>query len=121
MQDPADLSLDWRSQEPHRVFKLWAYNNPVIDQLFDRGKRFSEIDQRRPIYQELHQRLYDDQPALFLYFFYNLGAVSNRFAGTDELFTPAMPFWTIKDWGIHRRPARTTVQSGGDAENAENK
>lgn len=98
MPDPAELEFDWRSQSTNRLYKLWPYANPIIDRLFDSGKRFSEIDQRRPIYQELQQRLYDDQPALFLYFFYNLGAVRKGFTGTEELFTPAMPFWTLKDW-----------------------
>ena len=111
MSDPAELAFDWQdhsqsrtyaghSQSGTKLYKLWPYTNPEIDRLFDQGKRFSGIAQRRPIYQQLHQALYDDQPALFLYFHYNLGAVNNRFADTDKLFSPAMPFWTIKDWKL---------------------
>jgi peptide/nickel transport system substrate-binding protein len=110
MPDPAELKMYWDSREREPLRKLWPYENNEINNLFDLGRPTNQTSQRRPVYQQLHRILYDDQPALFMYSFYNLSAVRNGFGNTDKLFTPAMPFWTIKDWNIHHKDTKNTKE-----------
>ena len=98
MADPADLNVYWDSRHRDPRAKLWGYDNIEVKHLFDVGGTRIQLEERRPVYQRLHKMLYNDQPALFLYFPYNLAAIRKGFTNTDRLFSPAMPFWTIKDW-----------------------
>ncbi|MBI4713034.1 MAG: hypothetical protein HY762_07025 [Planctomycetes bacterium] len=98
MDAPTELDAYWDSRRRHPFKKLWPYDNQRINELFDSGRQLSGSDKGKQVYQQLHQTIYDDQPALFLYFHYNLSAVRKKFDNTDKLFTVPMPFWTIKDW-----------------------
>jgi len=110
MPDPAELYAYWDSRHRHPLIKLWSYENNEINNLFDLGRPTNQTSQRRQVYRELHRVLYDDQPALFMYSHYNLSAVRKGFDNTDKLFTPAMPFWTIKDWNIHHKDTKNTKE-----------
>jgi peptide/nickel transport system substrate-binding protein len=100
MTDPTEIARDWDSRQKVRATKLWQYQNPEIDKLFDMGQVTSNINERKRIYHRIHSIIFEEQPVSFLYFFYHLGAVNGSFQNTDGLFTPLMPFWKIKDWKI---------------------
>ena len=103
--DPHQAVKVWDSRDS-RKYKFW--NNRAVDQEVDRMIELGEVTMekytRRRIYQELHQRIYQWQPACFLYFPYDFHAVSKTVEGTDPLFeSPYMPEYTIKDLWIRRR------------------
>jgi len=104
----ADIEPQWHSTKQTRTNKWWKYYNPELDKLFERANTTYDLSQRQEIYHQLHRMVYDAQPATFLYFHPNLGAVNARLANTDELFSPAMPFYTIKEWGIHHKGTKDT-------------
>jgi peptide/nickel transport system substrate-binding protein len=93
-----NIAEDWGSKESKRANKLWIYNNEKVDRLIELGEMTLEEDERQKIYQEIHQIIYADQPACFLYFRFEFHAVSKNFKNTDEFFTLSMPFYTLKDW-----------------------
>ncbi|MBI4833207.1 MAG: hypothetical protein HY811_00075 [Planctomycetes bacterium] len=100
MPDPGDLTRDWHSKKSNRVQKLWTYNNPDVDRLFEAGQLTNGIKERQKIYREIHSFMADDYPVTFLYFLQLLGAVNNKFMNTGDLFSPGWCFWAIKDWKV---------------------
>ena len=92
----------WHSERQPKAGLLWQHLNPEINRLLELGEKTHKIDERQKIYYEVHRLIAEEQPVTFLYFFYNLGAVNARFQNTDGVFTPLMPFWTIKDWRVSK-------------------
>jgi len=98
--DPAELVHDWHSGFTQRQSKLYGYRNPEVEGLFAQGERLTRITDRQKVYQRIHELIHHDQPATFLYFPYHLGAIDRRFQDTDSVFSPSMPFDTVKGWYI---------------------
>ncbi|MEK7448043.1 MAG: ABC transporter substrate-binding protein [Planctomycetota bacterium] len=96
--EPSDLAKIWHSAKRDPRIKLWPYHNLEVNRLFELGQTLTNLEERQKTYQQIHQLIYDDQPATFLYFFYNLCVMRDGFKNTDALFSAVMPFWTIKDW-----------------------
>jgi peptide/nickel transport system substrate-binding protein len=91
---------DWYSQESKRATKLWVYHNEKVDKLFELGEITLDKEKRKMIYQKIHQLIYEDQPACFLYFPFIFHTVSVRFENVNIFFTINMPYYTMKDWYI---------------------
>jgi peptide/nickel transport system substrate-binding protein len=98
--DPDQETEDWCSKEPKRPDKLWMYRDEEVDRLFELGRITYDKEEREKIYQKIHQIIYADQPACFLYFPFVFHAVSKKFENTDEFFTLNMPTYTMKDWFV---------------------
>ncbi|MEW6027564.1 MAG: ABC transporter substrate-binding protein [Planctomycetota bacterium] len=94
----ADLEPSWHSDKQTRQDKLWRYINPEIDALFEETDRTIDKQSRTRLYHQLHRMVYEDQSGLFLYNHPNLAAIRHGFGNTEEFFSAAMPFYTIKDW-----------------------
>jgi ABC-type transport system substrate-binding protein len=69
-----------------------------VDRLLELGEVMQDKEEREKIYQQIHQLIYADQPACFLYFPFVFHAISSRFENTDEFFTVNMPTYTMKEW-----------------------
>jgi peptide/nickel transport system substrate-binding protein len=93
----------WYSQESKKVAKLWVYQNEEVDRLFELGEVTQDKKKRQEIYQKIHQLIYDNQPACFLYFPFVFHAVSAKFENVDEFFTLYMPHYTMKDWYLKQK------------------
>ena len=98
---------DWHSKESPRANKLWSYRNEEVDELFELGEITPAKEKRKLIYQKIHQLIYADQPACFLYFPFVFHAVSAQFENVDEFFTLYMPYYTMKDWYIKEKAEKT--------------
>ena len=98
--DPDQTKEDWCSAEPKIADKLWIYTNKEVDGLFAQGETTRDKEERNKIYQKIHQIIYDEQPACFLYFPFVFHAVSAKLKNVDEFFTLNMPHYTMKDWYI---------------------
>jgi len=99
--DPDQEVEDWCSKVSEQMGKLWSYSNEEIDRLFELGKVTPDRKKREEIYQKIHQIIYADQPACFLYFPFVFHAVAKKFEHTDEFFTVNMPIYTLKDWYLN--------------------
>ncbi|MCQ9208482.1 MAG: ABC transporter substrate-binding protein [Omnitrophica bacterium] len=98
--DPDDTAAHWYSRECKRMSRLWTYNNEEIDKLFELGRVTKDKEKRQEIYQKIHQLIYQDESACFLYFPVDFHAVSAKFKGIDEFFTLSMPYYTLRDWHL---------------------
>jgi len=102
--DTESLGLeDWGSEKSKRTTKLWSYKNEEVDKLFHLAEVTLDKKEREEIYRKIHQLIYADQPACFLYFPYVFHAISARFQNIDEFFSLYMPHYTMKDWYISER------------------
>ncbi|MDD4940105.1 MAG: ABC transporter substrate-binding protein [Candidatus Omnitrophica bacterium] len=88
----------WLGRQSERISKLWIFKNENVDKLFELAEVTLDKKEREEIYRKIHQLIYADQPACFLYFPYVFHAVSAKFDNVDEFFTLYMPYYTIKDW-----------------------
>jgi peptide/nickel transport system substrate-binding protein len=97
--NPNEVTIDWYFNSKPRG-RLWKYRNRDVDRLFELGQTTKDKQKRKKIYKKIHQLIYDDQPACFLFFPVHFHVVSARFAGVDDFFCLYMPDYTIKDWYI---------------------
>ncbi|MDD5130516.1 MAG: ABC transporter substrate-binding protein [Candidatus Omnitrophica bacterium] len=97
---------DWYSLESKRLIKLWVYQNKEVERLFRLAEATTDSEKIEIIYQKIHQLIYVDQPACFLYVPFVFHAISGKFGNVDDFFTLYMPYYTMKDWYIK--------QKGGD-------
>lgn len=71
-----DPGLTWGAESP---FNFGRYRNPRVAELIAQGNAEPDYDKARPIWRELQQVIYEDQPHLFLYWADELVAVHSRF------------------------------------------
>jgi peptide/nickel transport system substrate-binding protein len=102
--DPDQIAEVWGFQEGKSPDKLWKYKNEEVDNLFASGKISQDRQKRKETYQKIHQLIYQDQPACFLYFPFFFHAISARFKNTDAYFTLNMPTYTIKNFWLNQAP-----------------
>lgn len=98
--DPYGALGSWYSGSS-QTGRIWNYQNPEVDRLFEEGRASNDLKIRTEIYQELHEIIYADQPACFLFFPVTFHAVSSRFLNIDAFFSAAMPVYTLKDWYVN--------------------
>jgi len=84
------LSLDpdmydiWHSSKTKEgEFNFAGYSNEEVDRLLLAGRRTFDQEERRRIYQRIHEILYEDQPYLFLYVPDALPILHSRFKGIE--------------------------------------
>jgi peptide/nickel transport system substrate-binding protein len=77
-QDPDPYNIWHSSQTGEHEFNFVSYVNPKVDALIERGRRVFNHRERQTIYQEIHQRIADDLPYVFLYVPDNLPVVHRR-------------------------------------------
>jgi len=83
-----------------RDIKLWNYRNRDVDRFFESGQIAKDKQKSKKIYKKIHQLIYTDQPACFLFFPFYFYAISAKFSGIDDFFCLNMPYYMIKDWYI---------------------
>jgi peptide/nickel transport system substrate-binding protein len=88
--DPDYSYNTWHSSQWEQGRNYGKYANPKVDELFDKGRRTYDFEQRKQIYQEIQKLIYDDQPALFMYSMPIRFAVNKRIKGVR--LSPRDPF-----------------------------
>ncbi len=83
---------------PNAEFNFTSYRNPKVDDLIARGMSEPDYEKAKPIWQELQQTIYDDQPFAFLYWMDDIVAVNSRFQNTaiDIL----SPYRRLYQWSV---------------------
>ncbi len=81
-----------------------GYRNPRVDALFDEARRTLDPQAQALIYREIEERIYDDQPYLFLWNKPMMWAFNNRVRGVDlspigpDRYYPGVrAWWTAPD------------------------
>lgn len=92
-----DPSSMWHSGPEFR-FNYPSYANPRVDELIDLGLATPDPADSAPIWQEMQQIIYEDQPYMFLWWRDEIVAVHGRFenASIDIL----SPFHHLPQWEV---------------------
>lgn len=77
-----DPSAFWHSG-PQYVFNYVSYANPEVDALIDRGLKTPDPAAAALIWKEMQEKIYEDQPYLFLYWQDSIVAIDDRFQNTS--------------------------------------
>ena len=88
--DPDTSDNLWTTKAIDSGRNYVCYSNPEIDKLFFDGKYELDPDKRRAIYQQIHLKLYEDQPYTWLYFRNSYFAFSKQLRGYN--FSPRGPY-----------------------------
>lgn len=83
-----DPSAMWHSDEKH-LFNFPSYSNPKVDELIERGLRTPDPAEAAPIWREMQEIIYEDQPYLFLWWRDDIVAIDSRFQDTSiDILSP---------------------------------
>jgi len=96
----SEQESDIWSSAKEKYNRLWTYQNAGVDGLFALGESASDTIDKRNIYRQVHQIIYQEQPVCFLYYPFVFHALSNKFENTEDFFTLNMPHYTMKDWYV---------------------
>lgn len=88
--DPDTSENLWTTKAIDSGRNYVAYSNPEIDKLFQDGKYELDPEKRRKIYQQIHLKLYEDQPYTWLYFRNAYFAFNKSLRGYN--FSPRGPY-----------------------------
>ena len=72
-------------------FNYPGYSDPEVDALIARGLATRDPAEAAPIWQEVQERIYADQPYLFLYWRDEVIAIDGRFQGAEPNVLHAYP------------------------------
>jgi peptide/nickel transport system substrate-binding protein len=81
-------------------FNFTGYNNPRVNELIDRGMATPIPEESAPIFKELQQVIYDDQPYTFLWWTDEIVAVHSRFEHAEENINVLSPFGNVHEWSV---------------------
>ncbi len=87
----------WYSQSSE-FGRLWKYENKKFDEIYESGLIEKDVDERYKLYEEMHDIIYKDQPASFLFVPVSYHAVSEKFRNVDALFKHNMAVYTLSEW-----------------------
>lgn len=97
--DPYESVSSWQPFTS-RFSKLWKYNSDEVNRLFDLGRTEKDKGYRNEIYRDIHEIIYSDQPACFLFYRVSYYAISKKFNDVEGFFNRRMPMYTINDWYV---------------------
>ncbi len=98
--DPEYARRSWHSKSGDTNLAL--YENRFVDNLFDQGRRAAELEDRKAIYNKIHEMIHDDCPAIFLASAFEYIGSNYRFR--SDRFSSIIHFLnTMKDWQIVNR------------------
>ncbi len=79
-------------------FNFVSYSNPRADELMDRGLNTPIPEEAAPIWQELQQVIYEDQPYMFLWWQNEIVGVHERFQNTE--IDVLSPYGHLEHWSV---------------------
>lgn len=79
-------------------FNFVSYSNPKADELIERGLHTPIPEESAPIWREMQQVIYDDQPYTFLWWMDEVIAVDSRFENTS--IDVLSPFGNLHQWSV---------------------
>lgn len=97
-RDP-DQYLIWHSsQQGEGRYNFVGYENPLVDRLWEEGRRTFDRAARERVYRKIHRVLAEDLPYVFLYYPDSLPTVHKRFRNVEV--APAGLGWNFREWYV---------------------
>ena len=98
--DP-DIIRFYHSKEiPPNGLNIRRYSNAEVDQLLEEGQKLMEVEDRKPIYQKVAQIINEDQPMVYLFFWYEGRAINGKLMGVNCF--PGNNYYDIEDWYLQQ-------------------
>ena len=88
--DPDTSENLWTTKNIDAGRNYVCYSDQTVDQLFEQGKRELEPEKRAQVYQQIHLKLWEDQPYTWLYFRNAYFGFNKRLRGYN--FSPRGPY-----------------------------
>jgi peptide/nickel transport system substrate-binding protein len=83
---------------PDSEFNFTSYRNPDVAELIKKGLSTPDPEAAKPVWQELQQKIYEDQPYAFLYWMDEIVAVHSRFENTTvDILSP---YRNLDQWSV---------------------
>lgn len=97
-RDPDAYSI-WHSKQIQKnQYNFVSYNNPAVDRLLERGRGTFGVENRKPIYHEIHRLIAEDVPYVFLVYPESLPVIHKKILGVE--LAPAGLGWNFIHWFI---------------------
>ncbi|MFN4244825.1 MAG: peptide-binding protein [Brevinematia bacterium] len=95
--DPYDI---WHSSQTNNGINYVGYANKEVDKLCEMGRKIFDKNERRKIYQKVHEIISEDLPYLFLFSRASLVGASKRVNGIDP--STAGIYWNFNTWTLEK-------------------
>jgi peptide/nickel transport system substrate-binding protein len=96
--DPDQYDL-WHSKKTApREYNFLSYDNPLVDELFEKARGVFDIEKRKELYYKVQEIMEDDLPCIFLYYPESLSALHKRFKGIKP--APAGIGYNFHEWWV---------------------
>ena len=69
----------WHSSQIEKGFNFVSYQNPIVDRLWEEGRREYDFEKRKQIYWRIHELIAEDQPYTFLFVPLGISALQKKF------------------------------------------
>lgn len=96
--DPDQYSLWHSAQTAPREYNFLSYNNPRVDELYEKARVIFDQEERKKMYYEIQEIMVEDPPCIFLYFPDSLTALHKRFQGVKP--APAGIGYNFIEWWV---------------------
>jgi peptide/nickel transport system substrate-binding protein len=95
--DPSNV---WKTEteDAPKPFNHTLYSNPEVDALIDKGLGIPDPREAAPVWREMQEKIYADQPYMFLWWINIPVAVSTRFENTT--IDILSPYRNLHEWEV---------------------
>lgn len=91
-----------------KIYRFWhsssagnlSYQNQLVDELLEKGRRTTDLQKRKEIYHEIHKLIAKDYPALFIASVNEFVCANYRIKWIENVLQTYSVFDTISDWQI---------------------
>ncbi len=97
-RDPDAYDIWHSTKTKEGEFNFVSYKNEEVDRLLLEGRRRFTIEQRKGIYQRIHEIIAEDQPYIFLYVPDALPVLHKRFKGVQR--SPIGIWYDLINWHV---------------------
>ncbi|HBU69296.1 MAG TPA: peptide-binding protein [Elusimicrobia bacterium] len=97
-RDPDQFAIWNSAQTKEGQYNFVGYSNPEVDRLLENGRRVFDLKKRERIYREIHAKIFNDIPYIFLYYPEALPVVHKRFKNVEA--APAGIGWNFHKWWV---------------------
>jgi peptide/nickel transport system substrate-binding protein len=97
-REPDIYDVWYSAKTKQGEFNFIGYKNDEVDKLLLDGRRTFDQQQRRKIYNRIHELIYDDQPYMFLFTSEGLSLLHNRFREVEP--APIGIGYNFIDWWV---------------------
>lgn len=98
--DPDIYRFYHSSQIPPNGLNIRHYSNAEVDQLLEAGQKLMEVKDRQPIYQKVAKIINEEQPMVYLFFWYEGRAINGKLMGVNCF--PGNNYYGIENWYLEQ-------------------